>query len=122
MEKIYGESRGLLIHETEEERLSEQTDQNIALINKFALKPLTREEVNIKSMWLCNDIIDSYFSRFNEKTLGDLAELCPGSPVLIGHQKETLPIGRFFKATVAMREDSHYWLRAWFYWPKEIMF
>ena len=121
MDKIFGEARGQLIQNNEEERLVDSTaDQNLDLVNRYTQKPLTREEVNIKSMWLCNDIIDSYYSRFNEKTLNELAEKIPGGPVMIGHNTEMLPIGRFFKAQVVRREDSHLWLRAWFYWPKDM--
>ena len=121
MENILGEARGQLIHINEEERLVDSTaDQNLELINKYTQKPLTRDDVNVKSMWLCNDIIDCYYSRFNETTLNELADLCPGAAVMVAHNTESLPIGRFFKASVVRREDSRLWLRAWFYWPKEM--
>jgi len=104
----------------QEDRIVDYSDENIQLINTLAKVPLSRDEVYIRSMWLCNDIIDSYFSRFNEKTLRVIANKMSGVPVLVGHDKSMLPIGRFFKAEVVKREDGHEWVRAWFYWPKNM--
>lgn len=121
MEKLLlGESRALIVPQIEEDRQFDYGDENLKLVNLYTQKQLGRDDVFIRSMWICNDMIDSYFSRFNSKTLQVLAEKIVGQAVLIGHQKDTLPVGRFFKAQKVTREDRHEWLRAWFYWPKDM--
>lgn len=119
---LLGDRKAFIISQTETERSSDYEQSNIDLINKYTQKSMAEKDLNVKSMWLCNDIIDSYYSRFNAKTLRVLAEKVVGQSVLIGHNKNSLPIGRFFKAEVVKREDGHEWLRTWFYWPKNLTF
>jgi predicted RNA-binding Zn-ribbon protein involved in translation (DUF1610 family) len=118
--KAIGIGMALIARESQEERSAAYSEDNMSLVNKFSKVTLKTSDVYIRSMWLANDIIDSYYSRFNEKTLGDLARLSPKAPILIGHQKGTLPIGKTFKAQTTRREDGHWWLRTWFYWPKDM--
>ena len=119
-ERAIGLGIAVIARDSEENREFNYSDEHINMINKFSKVDLKRSDVYIRSMWLANDIIDSYYSRFNEKTLGDLAALTPGAPVLIGHQKEGLPIGKQFKAVKTYRDDGHWWLRTWFYFPKDM--
>jgi len=118
LEHMEGELRALILQQSEADRSADYGDENLALVNKYAKKELKREDIYIRSMWICNDMIDSYFSRFNHEALSTISEKFPGAPVLVGHQKATLPIGRFFKAALVAREDGHEWVRSWFYYPK----
>lgn len=91
--------------------------KNVALINKFAQTELTIDDVYIRSMYLCNDVVDSYFSRFPEESLKKISKLVVGQSVLKGHDYNKLPIARFFKGKV-VEKDGISWVRAWFYWLK----
>ncbi len=93
-------------------------DVNMELVNEFSQVPLKRDEVYIRSMYLCNDMIDAYASRFTVEALEEITRLVVGESVLKGHQHSSLPIARFFKAEVVEKDD-HNWVRAWFYWLKD---
>ena len=93
-------------------------DEHIELVNQFSQMPLSRNDVYIRSMYLCNDIIDAYASCFTKESLEEICGLIVGESVLKGHQHSSLPIARFFKAKVVERDD-HNWVRAWFYWIKD---
>lgn len=80
-------------------------------------RPVSGEQIFIRTMFLVSDEINSYGGRFPLEELHRLAELAVDSPVMVGHAKEKLPIARNFKAEVVQR-DGHHWVKVWFYWMR----
>lgn len=97
----------------------EISDELVFLINSRIKppRPVTKEQIFIRTMFLVSDEINSYGGRFPLEELHKIAELVIDSPVMVGHTKEKLPIARNFKAEVIQR-DGHNWLKVWFYWMK----
>lgn len=54
---------------------------------------------------------------FASEELAQLAELVIDAPIMIGHKKDELPIGRIFKGEIISRAGTP-WLRAFFYWHR----
>ncbi len=100
---------------------AQEQDVNIVMINRYTVggTTLTRADVEIRSMYLCNDQIDSYDSRFTLEALNQIVDLIPGQPVLTGHDYESLPVARYFKAELENKASVN-WVRAWFYWLKGV--
>ncbi|UCB52534.1 MAG: ATP-dependent DNA ligase [Candidatus Zixiibacteriota bacterium] len=97
----------------------EISDELVFLINSRIKppKPVTGEQIFIRTMFLVSDEMNSYGGRFPLEELHRIAELVIDSPVMVGHAKEKLPIARNFKAE-AVQRDGHNWLKVWFYWMK----
>lgn len=97
----------------------EISDELVFLINSRIKppKPVTKEDILIRTMFLVSDEVNSYGGRFPAEELDKLTELVVDSPVMVGHTKEKLPIARNFKAEVVPR-DRHSWVKVWFYWLK----
>ena len=97
----------------------EISDELVFLINSRIKppRPVTREQIFIRTMFLVSDEINSYGGRFPLEELHRIAELAIDSPVMVGHTKEKLPIARNFKAEVVQRDGRH-WVKVWFYWMK----
>lgn len=76
----------------------EATDEDLKKINKYALSPLTAEEVFIfKAMIADNEQDDRNYMPFNLKALQDLKDLYPGKTVLKDHTRSAdNQIGRVF--------------------------
>jgi len=80
---------------------AEVTEADLALINRrFALAPLTAEQVYVRRLALCNDQYDRTSERFPRAYLDRFAETLPGKPLLAHHDKGQFPLGRFFRAEV----------------------
>ncbi len=103
--------------------LSEKEEQAspelISLINSQIKPPVpvTSENVYVRAMYLISDEVNSYGGCFPQDEHPHLAELIIDSPVLIGHNKEKLPIARNFKTELVYRDNSP-WIKVWFYWLK----
>ncbi len=78
---------------------------------------LAAEDLYVRSMFVTSDKINSQGGRFDRTGLEKLCELIPGAPVMIGHDKSKLPIGRCFKAEIVERNGEP-WVKAMFYWLK----
>jgi hypothetical protein len=120
-EKPGGKVEELLAHVGAELKKPEEeiSDELVFLINSRIKppKPVTGEQIFIRTMFLVSDEINSYGGRFPSEELHRIAELAIDSPVMVGHAKEKLPIARNFKAEV-VRRDGHHWVKVWFYWMK----
>lgn len=69
-------------------------------------------------MYLISDAINSYGGCFPPESLEQVKNLIADSPVLIGHQKDKLPIARNFHAEIETKEN-RVWVKTYFYWLKE---
>lgn len=124
--KLSAVERGLVTRF--EEVTGEEIERDLALINKYALKPMSAAEVFMRSMFLCStELCEWDCCKISLPALQQMAQQCPGNSVLVGHDRRIAPIARFYKTDVVTRQEyptdeaGHqlYWLRAWFYWPRQ---
>ena len=80
--------------------------------------PVSADDIYVRAIYLVSDQVNSYGGRFPEDELQNLCRLIIDSPVLVGHNKNELPIARNFKAEV-QAEDGRSWVKVWFYWLKD---
>jgi hypothetical protein len=116
MQELLGKIEARLQEKSTEEEIS---DELIFLINSRINppKPVTKEEVYVRTMFLVSDEVNSYGGRFPQEELPKIAELVIDSPMIVGHTKERLPIARNFKAELVSK-DERTWVKVWFYWLK----
>jgi hypothetical protein len=108
-------------------RITAQLDQNelsarpelIDLINQNIKPPtvVTASDIYIRAMFIVSDEINAYGGRFPSEEHPRLAELLVDSPVLVGHRRDLLPIGRTFHAA-CLERDGRQWIKSYFYWLK----
>jgi hypothetical protein len=78
-------------------------------VNKFTLRPLSRDEFAVFTMDLCNNQIDAHYSRFPVDELESINTMVPGRPFMERHDtKGTLPRGTFFRSRLHGEEDGEY--------------
>ena len=100
-------------------------DSDLRAINALSHMQLTWDDVYIRSMFLCSDQpCESDWSRFSPRALEQIARLLVGQSVIGGHDRQSLPLARFFKANIVQRQDDitkvpSVWVQAWFYWLRE---
>lgn len=63
----------------------EVTDEELKAINKYAMTPLTAEEVFTFKAVLCDNEVDRVYDRFTQKALNDLKKLFLGKTVIKDH-------------------------------------
>lgn len=114
MKKLLGQVQAELSEK--EEQVSPDL---ISLINAGIKPPVpvTADDIFIRAMYLISDKVNSYGGCFPKEEHPHLAELLIDSPVLIGHNKEKLPVARNFKSELVFR-DNVPWVKVWFYWLK----
>ena len=101
--------------------LAEPTDslppEMVALINQNIKPPtpVTADDVYVRAMYIVSDQVNSFGGRFPAEEHDRLAALLVDSPVLVGHRKDRLPVGRNFYAELVER-DGHPWVKCYFYW------
>lgn len=66
---------------------NEVTDEALKAINKYALTPLTADEVFTFKAVLCDNEVDRVFDRFTQKALKDLQKLFLGKTVIKDHER-----------------------------------
>ncbi|MCK5125673.1 MAG: hypothetical protein KAR42_05415 [candidate division Zixibacteria bacterium] len=81
-------------------------------------KPLAKEDVFIRAMYIVSDQINSQGGKFDDDELDILTELLPDAPVMIGHNRETLPVARNFYA-IRTSIENRIWIKSYFYWMKD---
>lgn len=80
-------------------RAREQKDALIDEVNRYALRPLTRDEFVVFTLDLCHNGVDRHFSRFPDEELARINELVPGRPLMERHDlRGSLPRGTFFRS------------------------
>lgn len=75
-------------------------------------------EIHVKAIYLISDARNAFGGRVPADELERLRDFCLNVPVLIGHQKQTLPVGRTFR-TELVRKAEATWLKVWFYWLRD---
>jgi len=91
----------------------------VSQINNVIKPPraATVDNVNIRAMYVVNDLVNSHGGRFCHEELASLCRLMADSPVLIGHNRAGDPLARTFHAELEKKEGI-LWLKSYFYWPK----
>lgn len=79
-------------------------------------RPATEQNVNIRAMYLLNDLVNSHGGRFEREGLSAISELILDTPVMIGHNRAEAPLARTFHAELEEKDDA-LWLKSYFYWP-----
>jgi hypothetical protein len=80
----------------------------------------TAADVYTASALVCNDLIDSYSTRFTLTALQQIVQLLPGANVMRNHNEyasDDLPIARCYAAELVQQADGWY-VRAKFYWER----
>lgn len=92
----------------------------VAEINRVIkpAQPATVETVHIGALMAASNQVNAQGGCFARTELLQLAALVIDAPVLIGHKKDELPIGRVFRGEIIERSGSP-WLRAFFYWHRD---
>ena len=84
-------------------------------------KPLTLDEIYVRECELVGDAMTDHNARFRTEDIEKILRLTNGAPLLIGHQKDTAPFGKFFGGRTAMK-DTVKWAIPMFYWHKKLSF
>jgi len=89
----------------------------IDLINRQISPPenVGANDVYVRAMYVVSDEVNSFGGRFPADEHERLAALLIDSPVMVGHRKDKLPIGRTFHATTVER-NGRPWVKGYFYW------
>lgn len=101
------------------EKAEEVSERLVGLINQHISPPVpvTKENIYIRTMFVVSDQVNSYGGCLPVEEHPNVARLLIDSPVLIGHNKDRLPIGRNFKSELVQRKGQN-WIKVWFYWLK----
>ena len=101
------------------EPIENKLDDLVKAINENINPPtnVSTNDVYIRAMYIASNEVNSFGGRFPADELSVLAEMIIDSPVMVGHRKDRLPIGRNFHAEVVDR-DGRIWLKSYFYWLK----
>ncbi|NOY89319.1 MAG: hypothetical protein GXO93_08035, partial [FCB group bacterium] len=112
METSFGRITAHLLEPTQERQ-----QQLVPLINKNINPPdpVRESDVYIRAMYIVSNEVNSFGGRFPEDELYKLVELLIDSPVMVGHRKDKLPIGRTFYAEIVKRQNT-IWVKSYFYW------
>ncbi len=115
MAERYGLLTATLADGIEQERLQELA----ALINEriHPPEPVTANDIFVRGMYVVSDEVNSFGGRFPATEFQSLKEKLINTPVLVGHRKDSLPIGRTFHAELVER-NGRPWVKSLFYWLK----
>ncbi len=93
---------------------------DIEVINALPNPPLVllkEDEIHVRRCRLAGDIVDSQYGCFRSHDLPKLLTLTHGAPALIGHNRMTTAVARFFGGRIETHDGYHYIVPK-FYWPK----
>jgi len=109
----------LLVMSADEQ--SKARKRHLPEIRKYANADIGEDDVHILGMRIVNSKVATFYGQFTPEALNEIAEMLPGRPVMIGHNYDGAPIGRFFAARRVYIADSasprneSYWVEALFY-------
>jgi hypothetical protein len=83
------------------------TASDLRIINdgRFAIEPVTEEQIYCGSMALANNQYDRSWERFPEDYLKRFSDTITGKSVMKGHNYRDLPVGRFYDSEVYKSGD-----------------
>ncbi|MBK6765559.1 MAG: hypothetical protein IPG71_04290 [bacterium] len=81
------------------------------------LVPLKNEEIHVRRCRLAGDAVDGHFGCFRTSDLEHILQLAHGAPALIGHNRFSIAVARFFSGTIETHQN-HRYIVPNFYWPK----
>ncbi len=91
------------------------TAVQLEAINTLAKAELTREQIYVFSVKLCDDQVDRDFERFDTQALPALAKLFLGKTGIVDHQWQAAnQVARIFETQV-VRQDGVSFIKAWAY-------
>lgn len=99
--------------ETEQQHI-EPEKSDLDLIRQYAQRDVSESELWAGRQKLANDQYDRAHERFPLAYLERFAATLPGKAVMSGHNYETLPIGRYYAASV-QKDATGYFLQADYY-------
>ena len=94
------------------------TDQDVRIINSLGNPPpvpVSEKDIYVRRCRLAGDAVDAYFGRFRTEDLPKLLDLIQGAPLLVGHNKRSLGVARFFGGSVE-EIQGHRYIVPKFYW------
>jgi hypothetical protein len=99
------------------EPLHTRIKELIAILNENIDPPnlISEKDIYIRAMHIVSEEINSYGGMFPIEEMNRLTGLLVNSPVLVGHRKDKLPIGRNFYAEI-VEKDGQQWIKSYFYW------
>jgi hypothetical protein len=97
----------------EKESLIEELNQ----LPNPPLVELTPEDIHVRRCRLAGDAVDYSMGCFRSHDLEKLLKMTQGAPALIGHDRQSLAVARFFGGTIDEHEG-HRFIVPNFYWPK----
>lgn len=113
-----------MIHQTLSGPLVRETgvppvrDEDVRIINSLKNPPpvpVSERDVYVRRCRLAGDAVDAYFGCFRTDDLPKLLSLVQGSPLLVGHDKRSLGVARFFGGSVEELKG-HRYIMPKFYW------
>ncbi|MCB9357563.1 MAG: hypothetical protein H6505_03230 [Calditrichaeota bacterium] len=81
------------------------------------LVPLSPEDILVRRCRLAGDAVDGHFGCFRTSDLEHVLALTNGAPALIGHNRYSIAVARFFGGTIETHQN-HRYIVPNFYWPK----
>ncbi|MDD5088683.1 MAG: hypothetical protein PHI18_07795 [bacterium] len=95
-------------------------DSDVAQITQLPNPPLaeiTADDIHVRRCRLAGDAMDTQFGCFRSHDLQKLLELTHGAPALIGHNRQSVAVARFFGGSVE-EFGGHRYIVPKFYWPR----
>jgi hypothetical protein len=91
----------------------ENKTELMSLVNREALEPLNENQIEIFKGVISDQSLDSYQTRMHPTTLQRYADTVNnGTPLMLGHDEFTLPVGRLFKGTFDGNSvESYYYIQ-----------
>lgn len=87
-------------------RAAGDDDGVLGEVNRFALRPLERDEFRVFTLDLCHNQVDRHFSRFPESELAKINGMVVGRPLMERHDlRGSLPRGTFFRSEMHQERE-----------------
>lgn len=88
---------------------TEINDDTVEAVNRYALRPLAKNDFVVFTMDLCNNRVDAHYSRFPEEELLKINRMAPGRPFMERHDtRASLPRGTFFRSRMYRSGTGNY--------------
>lgn len=94
---------------------------DIEVINTLPNPPLVllkEDDIHVRRCRLAGDAVDAQYGCFRTHDLQKLLKLTHGAPALIGHNRLTTAVARFFGGMIE-KYEAHNYIVPKFYWPKQ---